>query len=117
TRPGERASTANLVTVGVLMSAAATLTASPTLAQQFGTLTNIAVLLSFYAFVLAGGSLIRLSRQFGAGRRALAIVTALLAIAACLALTASARPSELAWSLAVVPIGLLLYLQIRRENR
>jgi arginine:agmatine antiporter len=115
TRPGERASAPNLLTAGVLMSAVAVLTATPTIGEQFGTLANMAVLLALYCYILAGVSLIRLARGFEGGRRIGAMGTAGAAIACAAALIAQAKPLELA--LAVVPLGAaaLLYLWLRRR--
>jgi arginine:agmatine antiporter len=115
TRPGERASAVNLLTAGGLMTVVAIGTATPTLGQQFGVLANISVLLSLYAYSLAGGSLIRLSGALTGGRRLAARVTALFAIGCSLALMASAKPMELAFCL--IPLGGagLLYLWLRRR--
>lgn len=115
TRPGERASAVNLLTMGALMSAVAVSTATPTLGQQFGTLTNVAVVLSLYAYILSGLSLIRLARAFGPGRRLGATLTALAAIGFALALIASAKPVELALCLVPISAAALLYLWLRRR--
>ena len=115
TRPGERVSAINLLTVGGVMSVLAVATASPTVGQQFSTLADVAVLLSLYSYALAGGSLIRLSGGLAPARRWPARVTAALAIAASLTLIASAKPVELAaWLVAIVAAG-LLYLWLRRR--
>ncbi|MFN4176342.1 amino acid permease [Phenylobacterium sp.] len=114
-RPGERASAINLLAVGVLMSLVAAMTVTPTLGEQFGVLINVAVLLSLYAYALAGLSLIRLSGRFTPGRRVLAIATALVAIGCSLALIATGKPHELLWSLAPVAAGAALYLPLRRR--
>jgi arginine:agmatine antiporter len=115
TRPGERASAANLVTAGVLMTGVAILTATPTLGEQFGTLANMAVLLALYCYILAGFSLIRLARGFEGFRRIAAMATAAAAIVCALALIAQAKPIEL--GLAVVPLAGagLLYLWLKRR--
>ncbi|HEX2817079.1 MAG TPA: amino acid permease [Phenylobacterium sp.] len=115
TKPGERASAVNLLTAGGLMTLVAVATATPTLGQQFGVLANISVLLSLYAYSLAGGSLIRLSGSLTPGRRLAARATAVFAIGCSLALMASAKPVELAFCL--IPLGGagLLYLWLRRR--
>ncbi len=115
TRPGEHASPINLVTAGGLMSLMAVLTATPTLGQQFGFLANVSVLLSLYSYILAGGSLIRLSGSFVTGRRLGIIVTALTAMACSAALFATGKPLELACWLAVIAGAGLLYLWLRRR--
>jgi arginine:agmatine antiporter len=108
TRPGERASLVNLATSGVLMSGVAIATASPSLGDQFGRLTNVAVILSLYAYILAGGSLIRLTRRPGPALLAVA------GMAASAVLVAAASRAELLWSLAFLAAGALAYLPLRR---
>jgi arginine:agmatine antiporter len=108
TRPGERASLVNLATSGVLMSGVALATASPTLGDQFGRLTNVAVILSLYAYILAGGSLIRLTRRPGP------VALAVAGMAASALLVAAASRAELLWSLVFVAAGALAYLPLRR---
>lgn len=116
TRPGERASAINLLAAGTLMSLVAAMTATETLGQQFRTLTNVAVILSLYAYALAGLSLIRLSPRLGSGlRRGAVIVTALAAIGFSLALIATGKRHELAWALVFVAAGAALYLPLRRR--
>lgn len=110
TRPGERASLVNLVTSGALMSAVALFTASPSLGDQFGRLTNVAVILSLYAYILAGASLIRLTRRPGP------VVLALAGIAASALLIAAANRTEILWSLVFVAAGALAYLPLRRDH-
>jgi arginine:agmatine antiporter len=113
TRPGERASKAGLLIPGALMTLVAAISASPNLAQQFSTLTNVVSLFCLYTYGLAALSLIRVAGV----RRLLPLLTALIAIAASLALVASARPSELVLSLAPVPVAALLYLWLRRRPK
>lgn len=115
TRPGEKASAVNLLAVGVLMSLVAVMTVSPTLGEQFGVLINVAVLLSLYAYILAGLSLIRLSGSFPPGKRAAAVATAAVAIACSAGLIATGKPIELAYSLVPILAGAALYLVIRRR--
>jgi arginine:agmatine antiporter len=115
TRPGERASAINLLTTGGLMSLVAVATASPTLGQQFSLLADISVLLSLYAYVLAGGSLIRISGGLTQGRRFAARLTAICAIGCCVALIASGKPFELAFCLVPIAGAGLLYLWLRRR--
>ena len=115
TRPGERVSAINLLAVGVLMSALAIATASPTLGQQFSVLADMTVLLSLYNYALAGGSLIRLSGTLAPGRRWPARATALVAMAAAVALIASGKPVELAWCLVALALAAGLYLWLRRR--
>ena len=85
TRPGERASPVNLLTLGGLMSLAAIATATPDLAEQFRTLVNVTVLLSLYCYALVAMSLVRLSGGFTPARRVLAFATAGVTIACALA--------------------------------
>ena len=115
TRPGERASAINLLTTGGLTSLVAIGTSSPTLGQQFAVLANVSVILSLYAYVLAGGSLIRLSAGRAAGRGLAAQLTALIAIGCSLALIASGKPIELAICLVPLAAAGLLYLWLRRR--
>ena len=115
TRPGERVSAINLLTAGGLMSVVAITTASPTLGQQFGLLANVAVILSLYAYSMAGGALIRLSRAFTPGRKLAARVTALVAMGLSLALIASGKPIELMICGVPVVAAALLYLWLRRR--
>lgn len=113
TRPGERASPINLLTLGGLMSAVAVLTATPTLGEQFGTLANMAVLLALYTYVLASVSLIRLSGMLPAGRRGWAVATGVAAIASSAALITQGKPLELALALVPLAAAALLYLRLR----
>ncbi|MDB5423299.1 MAG: amino acid transporter [Phenylobacterium sp.] len=115
TRPGEHASAINLVTAGGLMSLMAVTTVSPTLGQQFGFLANVSVLLSLYAYVLAGGSLIRIAGGFAPGRRVGAVLTALAAMACSAAQMATGKPIELACGLGTIAAAALLYLWLRRR--
>lgn len=115
TRPGHASSAVNLLTVGVLMSLVAVMTVSPTLGEQFSVLINVAVLLSLYAYILAGLSLIRLARGFTPGKRLAATATAGVAIACSAALIATGKPIELAYSLIPIVAGAALYLPLRRR--
>ncbi|WP_293902472.1 amino acid permease [Phenylobacterium sp.] len=116
TRPGERASPANLLTMGALMSLMAVSTATPTLAQQFSTLANIAVILSLYSYALCGLSLVRLVGGYAPHRRLAARATAVVAIGCAVAIAASAKPIELV--LCLVPLGAAaaLYLWLNRRR-
>ncbi len=115
TRPGERASPINLLTMGGLMSGVAVLTAAPTLSQQFATLANITVILSLYGYILAGLSLIRLSHRFTSGRRVAAVGAAAVAIACAAVLISTAKPFEMA--VAAIPMAgaALLSFWLRRR--
>ena len=115
TRPGERASVTNLVFIGALMSALAVMTASPSLADQFGLLANVSVLLCLFTYLLAAGSLASFARRMAAGPRALAWTLCAVGGVACLALMATAKPVELALALAPIVAGALAFIQIRRE--
>jgi arginine:agmatine antiporter len=108
-RPGERVSTVNVLTAGGLMSLVAIGTATPTLGEQFGTLANIAVILSLYTYALAGGSLARIS-----GRLAPRIVAG-AAILGSLAIMASGKPLELLLCVVPVAAAAVLYLVLRRR--
>jgi arginine:agmatine antiporter len=114
TRPGERVSAINLLATGVLMSVVAVGTASPSLGQQFATLADVSVLLSLYAYALAGGSLIRISGRLAPARRGPARLTALVAIAASVTLAVSGKPIELLLCLGAIAASGLLYLWLRR---
>ena len=115
TRPGERASLVNLLTIGVLVSVVAVLTVTPTLGEQFGVLINMSVLLALYCYILAALSLVRLAPAFSPGRRAAAIATAGAAIACSLTLIAQAKPLEVALALIPLALAALLYLWLRRR--
>jgi arginine:agmatine antiporter len=115
TRPKERASAVNLITTGALMSLVAAATASPTLGQQFAVLANVSVLLSLYTYILAGGSLVRVSGVLGQRRRLPAQLTALVAVGCSVALIATGKPVELAVCLVPIAAAGLLYLWLRRR--
>ena len=115
TRPGERVSPINLLTTGGLMSLVAVATASPTLGQQFSLLADTTVLLSLYNYVLAGGSLLKLSGSLAPGRRWPARLTALAAIGAAVTLISSGKPIELVFCLGAIVAAGLLYLWLRRR--
>lgn len=112
---GGRMPAVNLLVIGVLMTAAAVATVSPTLGEQFGILINVAALLSLYAYILAGASLIRLARGLEGFKRPAAIATGALAIACAAGLVSTAKPIELAYSLIPVAAGVALYLALRRR--
>jgi arginine:agmatine antiporter len=114
TRPGERASTSNLLAMGVLTSLMAIGTVSPTLGQQFSVLANVSVLLTLYSYALSAASLIRITGPGVARRRAI-LSGAVLAIGACIALAASARPIELELALVPLAAAALLHLWLRRR--
>lgn len=116
TRPGEAASATNLLFIGVLMTGLALMTATPRLADQFSVLANVTVLLCLFTYMLAAGSLASLSRRLASRPRALAALLCAVAIGACLAVISTARPVELAWSLAPLLAGALAFVQIRRES-
>ena len=116
TRPGERASVANLLLIGVLMSLVAVATATPSLAAQFRVLADVTVILSLFAYVLAAAALLRLLPRLATRRRRWAAgATALVAIACAVTLIASAERREQLWSLATLPFGAVLYLALRRR--
>jgi arginine:agmatine antiporter len=116
TRPGERASAANLLTAGGLTTAFALATATPNLAEQFSTIINAVSLLSIYTYMLAALSLARLAGRFTPGRRAAALANAAAAVAFSALLISGAKPIELALSLAPLPLAALLYLRLRRRD-
>lgn len=113
TRLGERRSPINLLTTGGLMTAVAIGTASPTLGQQFGLLADISVILSLYAYCLAGGSLMRLSGRLPKGLHFPARLTAIGAVVCSLAIIASGKPGELAFCAIPIAAAALLYLWLR----
>lgn len=110
TRPGEHASAAGLLIPGVGMSVEALLSAQPNLAAQFSILANATSLTCLYVYILAAAALLRLG-----GGRALPVISAVVAIGGALALIASARPQELALTLAPLAAGLALHLRLRRR--
>ncbi|RAK63732.1 amino acid permease [Phenylobacterium kunshanense] len=114
TRPGERTSPASLLGAGGLMTVVAVVTASPDLGQQFTTIINAVSLLCLYTYILAAGSLLRLSRRLSMRGRIAAVAVALLAIAFSLALIAQGKPVELGLSLLPVVAAGLLHARLRR---
>jgi arginine:agmatine antiporter len=117
TRPGERASAVNLIATGVLMSAVAFLTASPTLGSQFTVLANVTVVLSLITYLLAGCSLFRLRGGLGEPRqRAAASATAIVAIGCVAVLLASAGLKDLALASIAPLAAAILYFALRRPR-
>lgn len=117
TRPGERASWANLLLVGVVMTAAALISFSPQLTRQFTLLADVTVILALGAYVLSGLSLLRLLPRFSApGERWAAGATAVVSIACSLVLIAAGDRTELVWALVPVALGAVLYLVQRRAR-
>jgi len=101
-RPGDKASTANLLCTGVLMSLAVIATASPSIARQFTIVIDVSVILSVVVYLAAcfalwriGGSAHRRARMQA---RALAVGGALF----CGWLIAVAEPRLLLWSAALI---------------
>lgn len=114
TRPGERASMSNLLLLGVLTSIVAIATASPSLAEQFKLIADVAVILSLFAYILAAAALLRLLPRLATpARRWAAAVTAVVAIACSLALVASGDRTELLWSFGVLVLSAALSLGLR----
>jgi arginine:agmatine antiporter len=116
TRPGERVSAWGLLTAGGVLTLTALLTVSPNLAEQFSMVANVTTLLCLYTYGMAAVSLLRLCGGLSGGRRAGAVATAILALAASAVLVLAAKPWELAGSLAGVAAAALLYLWLRRRR-
>jgi arginine:agmatine antiporter len=116
TRPGERASAVNLLAAGGLASLVALSTAAPTLGEQFGTLANVATILSLYCYALAGLSLIRLRGALAGGRRTAALLTGAAAIGCSIALIATGKPLELGLSLVPIAAAAAFHLLTRRGS-
>jgi len=76
------------------------------------TVANVVALLSLYAYGLAAASLLAVMRAGHAPSWGMAGI-ALAAIGACLALIASGKPSEIAYSLVAVAAGGALHLWLR----
>jgi arginine:agmatine antiporter len=116
TRPGERASWANLLLVGAVMTASALISFSPQLTKQFTLLADITVILALGAYILAAASLLRLLPRFASpARRWTAAITAAVSIACSLALIAAGDRTELLWALIPIALGGVLYLARRRD--
>lgn len=115
TRPGERSSATSLLGAGGLMTVVAVATANPDLGKQFTTIINAVSLLCLYTYILAAGSLMRLSRKLPPAGKVAAIAVAVIAVAFSVALIAQGKPVELALSLLPVAVAALLHLRLRRS--
>jgi arginine:agmatine antiporter len=117
TRPGERASWANLLLVGVVMTASALISFSPQLTRQFTVLSDVTVILAMGAYILSAASLIRLLPRFQApATRWGAGATALVSLACSVLLVAAGDRTELLWALIPIALGAVLYLVQRRAR-
>ncbi len=112
-RIAPRASTQHLAWTGVLMSAVALATASPSLARQFTMVVDVSVILSILAYLGACGALWRFAREATPATRWLARAASVGAALFCVAMAGAAEPKLLLWSAATIAVTALGYVAFR----
>jgi arginine:agmatine antiporter len=107
-----RASFANLMFTGVLMSMLVVLSASPTLARQFTIVTNASVVLSAAVYLGSALALLRLGSALPQRLRLPSRIVAVLCALFCLTLIAASETPSLVGSAAIISIAVALYLGV-----
>jgi arginine:agmatine antiporter len=107
-----RASSANLVFTGVLVSLIALASASPTLARQFTMVTNVSVVLAVMAYGAACLALVRLGSALPVRIGAWAMLLGLAGAGFSVWLISSSDPDLLIWSAGFVAAAVIAYLAI-----
>lgn len=119
-RSGRGTSARALVAMAVLMTGVVIATASPTLAEQFNLMINLAVMLSLMVYAFCCVALLRTSGEMPADRRLLARVVALLALHFCLWVAIEAGRQALLFGAALIVLTFAAWPLVRRgarENR
>jgi arginine:agmatine antiporter len=115
-RETHKVSIPTLTLTGIVLSAIAILSASPTLARQFTIVTNVVVVLAMLDYAAFSAALFPLSRNLSPSRRFWARVLGAAGVAFCAAIIAASDPALLVWSIAPVVMSVLAYFFFRMRN-
>jgi len=115
-RQTNKISVPTLALTGVVLSAVAILSASPTLARQFTIVTNVVVVLAMLDYAAFSAALLPLSRSLSPMRRFWARMLGTAGLVFCAAVIAASDPTLLVWSVAPVVASVLAYFFFHRRN-
>ncbi|HVU20184.1 MAG TPA: amino acid permease [Rhizomicrobium sp.] len=115
-RQTQKISVPTLMLTGIVLSAIAILSASPTLARQFTIVTNVVVVLAMLDYAAFSAALFPLSRGLSPSRRFWARMLGAAGVAFCAAVIAASDPSLLIWSVAPVLGSVAAYFYFRMRN-
>jgi arginine:agmatine antiporter len=115
-RQTHKASLPTLILTGVVLSAIAILSASPTLARQFTIVTNVVVVLAMLDYAAFSASLFPHSRNLSPARRFWVRVLGAAGIAFCAAIIAASDPSLLVWAIVPVAGSVVAYFFFHMRN-
>ena len=108
-------SRANLLIIGVLLTAVMVASASPTLSRQFAVVADISVVLSLVCYLAASLALLRFSRTAPAGLRRTSQVAGGLGALFSIGCIAASEPGLLIYSAATIALAGLAWLGLRRR--
>lgn len=115
-RQTHKVSIPSLMLTGIVLSAVAILSASPTLARQFTIVTNVVVVLAMLDYAAFSAALLPLSRSLSPMRRFWARMLGAAGLVFCAAVIAASDPALLVWSAAPVVASVLAYYVFHRRN-
>jgi arginine:agmatine antiporter len=115
-RQTHKVSIPTLMLTGVVLSAIAILSASPTLARQFTIVTNVVVVLAMLDYAAFSAALLPLSRRLSPVRRFWARMLGAAGLLFCAAVIAASDSTLLVWSVAPVVASVLAYFYFRMRN-
>ena len=115
-RETQKVALPTLIFTGIVLSAIAILSASPTLARQFTIVTNVVVVLAMLDYAAFSAALFPLSRDLSPARRFWARVLGAVGVAFCAAIVAASDPALLVWSVAPVVIAVVAYFLFRMRH-
>jgi arginine:agmatine antiporter len=105
-----------LILTGVVLSAIAILSASPTLARQFTIVTNVVVVLAMLDYAAFSAALFPLSRSLSPMRRFWARMLGAAGMAFCAAIIAASDPGLLIWAVLPLAAAMLAFFFFRARN-
>ena len=115
-RQTSKVSLPTLMLTGIVLSAIAIISASPTLARQFTIVTNVVVVLAMLDYAAFSAALFPLSKGLSPARRFWARVLGAAGVVFCAAIIVASDPTLLVWSVAPVVIAVLAYFFFRMRN-
>jgi arginine:agmatine antiporter len=115
-RQTHKISLPTLMLTGIVLSAVAILSASPTLARQFTIVTNVVVVLAMLDYAAFSAALIPLSKGLSPARRFWARMLAAVSLLFCAAVIAASDLTLLVWSVAPVVASVLAYYVFRLRS-
>jgi arginine:agmatine antiporter len=115
-RQTHKLSIPTLILTGVVLSAIAILSASPTLARQFTIVTNVVVVLAMLDYAAFSAALFPLSRSLSPMRRFWARMLGAAGMAFCAAIIAASDPGLLIWAVLPLAAAMLAFFFFRARN-